>query len=236
MESKNKPAVTLIAFLFFGIQYTFYKIAQVQLAPAGDALLSVIAYHLKFLMVLTFSAGIWVPLSLWLENRSGKPGTAWLYGAFLFLLTVTAFVLISYTRAAQDGKPGDFLPASVAQKAESQVPTYVQFVDAETALEKEDEILRIQLKFKNISKKDITQMDYIFVALENGRIFYRLTIRDTFLIPHENTGIGYLVWDRTKFKNPALFDRMRTAHKAKNLRIYAKPSKITFLDGTSLQE
>lgn len=236
MESKNKPAITLIAFLFFGIQYTFYKIAQVQLAPAENALLAVIAYHLRFLMVLTFSAGLWVPLSLWLEHRSGKPNTAWLYGAFLFLLTVTGFVLFSYTRASRGQKPEGFVPAAVVQKAKNQISTYVQFVDSKEQLEKEDSVLRIFLNFRNVSKKDITQIDYVFVALENGRIFYRLNIRDSFLIAQGKTATGFLVWDRAKFKNPALFDRMRAAFKAKTLRIYAKPTEVVFLDGSSIKE
>ncbi|HLD50020.1 MAG TPA: hypothetical protein VJC08_02355 [bacterium] len=236
MKSENKPAITLIAFLFFGIQYTFYKIAQVQLVPADSPLLGVIAYHLKFLMVMTFSAGIWVPLSLWLEQRSGKPNTAWLYGAFLFFLTVTGFVLFSYTRASRSEKPTGFVPGSVVQKAENQISTYVQFVDSEERLEKEDSVLRILLNFRNTSEKDITQIDYIFVALENGRISYRLNIRDTFLIARGKTAAGFLVWDRAKFKNPALFERMLAAFKAKTLRVYAKPTEIVFMDGSSLHE
>lgn len=236
MESKNKPAITLIAFLFFGIQYTFYKIAQVQLAPEGSVLLTLIAYQLKFLMVMTFSVGVWVPLSLWLGNRSGKP--AWLYGVFLFFLTVTGFVLFAYTHASRNQKPADngFIPASVAQSAANDVATYAQFVDAQLQMEKEESILRITLQFRNTSKKDITQIDYAFVALENGRIFYRLKIRDSFLIPAGQTATGFLVWDRAKFKDPKLFDRMSSGFKAKTLKVYAKPTQLVFMDGSTLRE
>ena len=231
--------MTLIAFLFFGLQYTFYKIAQVHLASAGSPLLTVIAYHLRFLMVLTFSAGIWIPLSVWLENRSGKPQSAWIYGVFFLLLTVTGFVLFSYASASRLEKAASADQSAfqaAGQKAVNDISSYAQFVDADIRMEKEGGILKMFLKFRNTSKKDITQVDYRFVALEDGRIFYRINIRDTFLIAPGQTASAPLVWERAKFKDPALFERMSAAFKSKALKVYAKPMQLTFIDGSSIHE
>ena len=239
MKSENVSRLSLTAFIFLALQYTLYKMAHMHPSPDGG-ILSVIAYQFECLMVLTLSVGVYVPLSLWLEARSGKPHTAWFYGIILFLLTITGFVLFSYARIsrmenASKVTAGDsFLP--VPQSAAKAVANFAQFVDSEIQLEKSEEVLRIVLKFRNTSQKEITQMDYIFVALQNSRIFYRINIRDSFLIPPGKTGNGLLTWDRSKFKDPALFDRMRSTLKAKTLRVYAKPSRVVFIDGTSLNE
>lgn len=133
-----------------------------------------------------------------------------------------------------------FTPAeslsSIPEKAGQEISNFVQFSDSEIELQKDGETLRIVLKFRNLSKKDITQMDYIFVALESGRIFYRINIRDGFLVPSEGVGNGTLVWERAKFENTELFDKMRASFKAGLLRVYAKPTRIIFIDGSSLQE
>lgn len=240
MKSENIGRLSLTAFIFLGLQYTFYKMAQMQPDPAGG-LRSVIAYQFEFLMVMTLAVGVWVPLSLWLEGRTGRPNSAWFYGIILFLLTITGFILFSYVRVSRGEKPssvttsGDFAQ-SIPETAANAVSNFAQFVDSEMELQKNDETLRIVMKFRNLSKKEITEMDYTFVALQSGRIFYRITIRDAFLVPPESTGSAVLLWERAKFSKPELYDKMRSALKANALKVYAKPVRLVFMDGSSINE
>ena len=202
-------------------------------AEAGSAA-SFIAYSFQWLMMLTLATGAAFPLGALVEKKSGREGTGIVAIIGIIFVAMTSFTAVSFLRVSSVktvGKPeAQSNPSPQGGKTED-VSYFLEFARADVK-EVSPDILEMELKFKNKGNRDITELDYVFIAVENVHIFYKIKIREGVYFPSQGTGSTKLTWDRTKLKTPELFETIKRAYHARSLKIFGKPTRITLVDGS----
>lgn len=196
-------------------------------------LASIVAYSYLWLMALTGSIGISLPLGVFFEKKSNQPHLGSVVSTGFIIFSMVCFTTVAYMKAKSVDGP---LTGNVAASQKSNaVSEAIEYLGAEVKEVNPDSI-EIELKFKNKNAQDVIELDYIFILVEDINIFYRLKMRDAVYLPSNGTGVVKLNWLRSKLKNPQLFDRIRKSNSDKTLHVFAKPSKAVLSSGSVIEE
>ena len=225
---KKRLEVALLAIFLLAFELFIYSLAKMQRAEAGS-LSSFIAYSFRWLMSLTGAVAVGLPTGEFVAKKSGKENSGVIISVALVTLWMIAFTAISFVKARSQVTPAQ--AGGQQPKASLEVSQMVEFVDSEVK-EVDPETIEMDLRFRNKSAEDITELDYVFVAVEDVHIFYKIKIREAVYFPGKGTGSVKLTWARSKLKQPELFDTLKRALTHKTLHVFAKPARITLVSGS----
>lgn len=198
-------------------------------ALRAGTLTSIIAYSFLWLMALTGSIGVSLPLGILIENKAKQQGINFIVSIGLVVLLMVSFTTVVFMKASSTLKAAG--ETSSKEQKGHDLSMAIEFSGSEVKETGSDSI-EIELKFKNIASEDITELDYVFIAVEDINIFYRIKIREAVYLPSRGTGSTKLNWQRSKLKNPELYDKIKKANADKTLHVFAKPTKITMVNGS----
>ena len=236
---KKSLEISLAALFLLAFELFIYSLTQMHLALGSGTAASFMVYSFQWLMALTVSIGIAFPAGEFVEKRTGQGslGMVSLIGMILVLMSV--FTAVSFLRASHHPstsvEPAKGKGPQPAGKGAQDLSETVEFVEAGVK-EVSPTTLEMEFKFKNKSSQDITELDYVFVAVEESRVFYKIKIREGVYFPAQGMGTTQLSWDRTRLKSPELFDTLKKAHASKTLKVFAKATRVTLMNGAVIGE
>ena len=232
MRFKTSLQISSVAALLFGVEIFLWFGTGMHKATGAGSTASLIALQFGGLMILTLGAGILAPAAALIEEKSGTERIGLILWVGSLGLLAVAFIAFSFLRApAATTMPR---PQAVGE-VQKDISQYLEYVDTEINAQ-DPETLKMILKFRNKSSEDVTELDYVLVAVEDAQIFYKIKIREAVYFPSKQEGSTTLTWQRSKLKSPELFDRLLKADKEKKLRIFAKPARITLVSGAVIGE
>ena len=227
---KKSLEVSLLTLFLFAFELFIYSAAKMQLAASGTPA-SFIAYSFQWLMALTVAIGVAFPAGEFAARKSGLENMRIIFTLGILLVMMAGFTAVSFLKASS----AKSTPSSAAKispgKSQQDVSESIEFADSEVK-EISPDILEMEFKFKNKSNQDITELDYVFIAVENVRVFYKIKIREGVYFPSKGAGSTKLTWDRSKLKSPELFDTLKRTYASKTLKVFAKATRITLIDGS----
>ena len=236
MTTKEAFKIAKLAGLFLVLELALYWMTGMPRALKTATPAFAVAYQFQWLIVLTFAAGIFAPLSAWIEQQSRKRDTGLFCWAIFVGLAMILFTTFSFLKVSSTLLPLSPQGAAEKQKAGARkISEGIQFVGSHVNLV-DPETIKIDLRFQNRFLDEFTELDYIFVALEEATIFYRIKIRQPVHIPSHGRVVAALTWKKANFKDPAPFNRLRDAYTKKTLRIFAKPSRAIRIDGKAIED
>lgn len=233
---KNSLKLSVAAVVFFLGEALIYTSTQMQGALLGGGVAAAIAYKFQWLMILTFAVAVFTPVAVWIEKSAAKPGLALISFGILVSFTMVGFTALSFVRFSKLPSAGRGpVPADVLKAAEPVVSDVLEYLDSKINL-KDPETLTVDLEFRNLTNEEWTELDYTFVALREGQIFYRIKIRQAVYFPPKKISSVPLEWQRTQFKDTQLFDTMLEAYNKGVLRVYAKATRVKSISGKVVEE
>ena len=216
------------------VEYLIYLLTGMNLAFNRGGLVPIIVYKYRWLMAMTLVVGLTAPLSVLLEKKIPGGFNSLYWWAILVSLGMVGFTALTFV-AASNNTPVLGM-GGMAEEKSTNIVDYIQFAGSKIENSNPD-LLKIDLEFKNRSPKDeFTEVDYVFVALEQGVILYRIKMRDAVYLPPGASGKTSLTWKKENFKDPKLFDRFVNAYKKNSLNVYAKATRAVRVDGTVIEE
>lgn len=243
---KNAFRIFLIALLLFIFEYVIYTATQMREALSSATLAAVVAYKFKWFMVFTLAVGILAPLAALVQRVTQKSCLGFVSWMVAIWMAMILFTALSFLKARSAAPPATVSPSPVqitgelskpaeAAKRGAKISEVLQFVGSKVELP-DEETLKINLEFKNLSSEEFTELDYAFTAVENGHIFYRIKMRESVYIPANLTASTSLSWQRSALQDPKLFEQFRDAYKNTTLKIFARPLRAVRVDGGAIEE
>lgn len=229
MEKNKAYAISLLALFLLAFELFVYSFTKMHSALRAGTLTSIIAYSFLWLMALTGSIGVSLPLGILIENKAKQQGINFIVSMGLVVLLMVSFTTVVFMKASSTLKAAG--ETSLKEQKGHDLSMAIEFSGSEVKETGPDSI-EIELKFKNIASEDITELDYVFIAVEDINIFYRIKIREAVYLPSKGIGSTKLNWQRSKLKNPELYDKIKKANADKTLHVFAKPTKITMVNGS----
>ena len=231
MTVRKATEISLLAFFLFAVEFFVYFAFKMHPALHAGTLASVVAYSHLWLMALTLSLALGLPLGNRIAVKMGQEDLTRAFSTGVIGLALVGFTTFSFVKASSvKTQVAGMGSAQKTEKGQADLSQYIEFRDSEIKVV-DPETLQMILKFTNKSNEDITELDYVLVAVEDVQIFYKIKIREAVYFPSKQEGSTTLTWQRSKLKSPELFDRLLKAHKEKRLRIFAKPARITLVSG-----
>ncbi len=223
------------ATIFFLAEYTIYSFTKMAVVLNEGSLASVIAYKFLWLMILTVAIGILAPVGVLIGSAVKKPHVGLIAWGVLVGAAMVGFTAISYLEVLSKIDQGDVpSPSAGMPKAASKLAELIQFVDAK-ATQVDPETIHVDIEFKNLSDYEFSGLDYTFIAVKDGAIFYRIRIRDTFYLPSKLNAKTSLTWKKSAIKDPKLYEIFQEALSKGELKMYAKPERVVRVDGKVIE-
>lgn len=223
---KKSLEVSLLTLFLFAFELFIYSFTKMNLAAGSGTTASFVAYSFQWLMALTVAIGAAFPLGVFVQRKSGRESAGLVSMLGFVLVVMTGFTAVSFLRISSAKSPAQ-TPKDLSE--------FVEYAQAEVK-ETDAQTLEIELRFKNKSKQDITELDYVFVAVEDVHIFYKIKIREAVYFSAGGTGSTKLTWQRSRLKKPELFDTLKKAYANKTLKVFGKATRITLVDGSVIGE
>ncbi len=235
MQLKKSLHVSLLTLFLFAFEIFIFSFTKMKLALGAGTAASFIAYSFQGLMMLTLATGAAFPLGALIEKKSGRQDAGLVAALGIMFVVMAGFSAVSFLRVSSVKSPAktETVPAQGGESKD--LSRYIEFTDAE-AKEISPQILETELRFKNKSNRDITELDYVFVAVEDVHVFYKIKIREAVYFPSKGTGSTKLTWDNTKLNTPKLFETFQRAYNNRKLKMFGKPTRITFIDGSVIED
>lgn len=236
LSMKNALQVLVGATLFFLAEYTIYSFTKMAGVLYEGSMASVIAYKFLWLMILTVAIGLSAPLGALIGALLKRSGAAWISAGTFVGIIMVAFTALSYLEVLSKIDKGD-IPSTTSgvPKPASRVAELIEFVEAK-AVQADSDTIRVDVTFKNLSDFEFNEVDYNFIAVDDGVIFYRIYMRDALYIPPKLSAVTSLTWKRSALEDPKLYDAFQEALTKGTLRVFAKPERVVRLDGRVIED
>ena len=237
MMIKTALRVSEVALVFFIIEILIYKATQMPHAlTRGGAAAIFVVFQFQVLMVLTASIGLFAPLAGWVEEKTQKRNLG--TGSLVVLVgfVTLGFLTLTFFKLEKTKIPlrttQELTRAAVETPGE--ISRSVKFTNSKLELLNPDS-LKVDLEFQNLTRQELTSLEYAFAAVQNGHIFYRIMMRDEVYLPPQGKVTTTLKFERAAFKESKMFDIFKDALSKNELKVFAKPERARRIDGKVIE-
>ena len=247
MNLKKSLFILAICGIFLASELYLYGVLGMRRALSASGLSAAVAYKFLWLTVFTVTIGLTAPVSaLFSLGRSREFNfSLWgiLVGIFMISFTALSFwntrrqEILSTPFGAVETltdkvSPKPFVLTPPAPSGPQKISETVQLVDFKT-LYSEPSKISAEIRFKNISNKIITEMDYAisFTASDGEGLLYT-PLRESVLVPPGITGTSRLFWNQEVFPDRRKFEKLKEALSSDTLKKSVTFEKAQFSDLT----
>jgi len=233
---KNAIRVLVGTILLFLVEYSIYLFIRMPQALNGGGPAAFIVYQFQWFMILTLTVGLFAPVGGLISEKLKRPLVGFVVWACLVILVMLGYTSVAFLRMSSSPLGGEILSSVklASQNAKPKISEMVSFTGSK--IEQVDpETVRVELQFKNQTDDEYTEIDYNFAAVDGNQIFYRIKIRDSVYLPPGTVSSTTLTWRKKDFKDPALFNRISTAHQGNKLKVYARAERLVRINGKAVE-
>jgi len=252
MTMKKAMGILIVLAIVLVLELAIYFGTGMNQALTASGLAMVAAYKFLWLTVLTAVLALLAPVGALIEGMTEKKDSGCVWWIVLTGVVMLGFTAISFLQAPSGPSvaaipqvpaaatplapvPPPAIPPAPPVSSEGAGPQIVDSIEMANAkvAATDAETLTMAIDFKNKSSKIVTELDYTFAYLVQGKLLLKLNMREGIYILPGETGQTTLTWKKSNFKeNPQTFDEMSKAVSADQLKVVVTPTRAQFEDGS----